>query len=724
MIHAYAPLVQAPLVQAPLVQAPLVQATVRADSQTPLIAEGLDRHRERDHLTQEIVQLNHRPPIQPCLEILSEADTVPSQAPLPLWVGGLMSLRRTQDQSIAVAKFMRIALGTAAALETDPTGDFSLDQHVVSHPCGGQREAEGRFDLPQRFLGDRLPIRPPFPARLEFVASRLLRQPLDLDLEVGHVQTFPGARPGGRRNRSLKKNKVFWIRSLADGPGRAGGIAQPARRRQDEVPIHPGERSDLRYAPRPMATIRTRFAPSPTGFLHIGGARTALFNWALTRRLGGEFVLRIEDTDHERSTRESEQAVLDGLRWLGIEWDEGPHRQTERAGRHAEVVEELLSSGAAYRCACTKDDLEDRRAADIAAGGKGIYDGRCRKLSLGPDCGPHVVRLRVDPDARLRWNDLVFGPSGQDASEIGDGVIRRSDGSPLYHLAVVVDDLDMRITHVVRGADHHSNTPFQLALYHALGATPPIFAHLPLIVAESGRKLSKRKDPVSLQQFKADGYLPEAMLNWLARLGWSHGDQEIFSAAEIIEFFDLEHVGRSGAQADLAKLDFLCQHYLKERTSDSLFEAVSPFLDDVAGRSVPRDASLDRLLDLLRERSTQLVEMAEKARFVLIDKIEIDPGAAKKHLRPVVLEPLEALVSALEALGEWTIESLEGAFEETCRAQGDLKLGKLAQPVRVAVTGTGASPGIYETLEVAGRDRTLDRLRKALEFIHARAAGS
>jgi glutamyl-tRNA synthetase len=473
-----------------------------------------------------------------------------------------------------------------------------------------------------------------------------------------------------------------------------------------------------------MTQIRTRFAPSPTGFLHIGGARTALFNWALTRRLGGIFVLRIEDTDLERSTRESEAAVLEGLKWLGIDWDEGPFRQTERADRHAEVVEQLLESGHAYRCICSKEDLETRRDADIAAGGKGLYSGHCRSLGLAADCGPHVVRLRIDPEISLRWNDLVFGPSGQDASEIGDGIIRRSDGTPLYHLAVVVDDLDMGITHVIRGADHHSNTPFQLALYQALGATIPIFAHVPLIVAESGRKLSKRKDPVSLQQFKADGYLPEAMLNWLARLGWSHGDQEFFSAEEIIQLFDLEHVGRSGAQADLAKLDFLSQHYLKESSADALFESVSPYLDAVAGFPVVRDERLDRLLELLRERSNQLVEMAEKARFGLSDEVEIDAGAAKKHLRPVVLEPFVALIEALEALPDWSLEALEKAFTETCAAHDNLKLGKLAQPVRVAITGTGASPGIYETLEVTGRERALPRLRKAEELIRARAAES
>jgi len=471
-----------------------------------------------------------------------------------------------------------------------------------------------------------------------------------------------------------------------------------------------------------MTKIRTRFAPSPTGFLHIGGARTALFNWALTRKAGGTFILRIEDTDLERSTRESEAAVIEGLQWLGIDWDEGPYRQSERAGRHREVVEQLLASGAAYRCICSREDLEARRTADVAAGGKGNYDGRCRERGLGPDCGPHTVRLRIDHEHALRWNDLVFGPSGQEASEIGDGVLRRSDGTPLYHLAVVVDDIDMGITHVARGADHHSNTPFQIAIYRAIGAAVPTFAHVPLIVAESGRKLSKRRDPVSLQQFQADGFLPEAMLNWLARLGWSHGDQEIFSASEIIEHFDLVHVGRSGAQADLAKLAWLNQHYLKQRPASELFEAVSPFLEAAAGRPVLRDDKLDQLLDLLRERSSRLVEMADKARFALVDRIEIEPEAAKKHLRPAVLVALEALSAALSELTDWSATAIESAFEKACKASGDLKLGKLAQPVRVAITGTTASPGIYETLEVVGRERALTRLHEAIAWIREQAA--
>jgi len=515
---------------------------------------------------------------------------------------------------------------------------------------------------------------------------------------------------------SLKNRSLGWV------TGVAGGIAQPPGMGQEAALNHAKDAWQLRYARPSMTNIRTRFAPSPTGFLHIGGARTALFNWALTRRLGGEFVLRIEDTDLERSTRESEQAVLDGMRWLGIDWDEGPLRQTDNAERHAAVVEDLLSKGRAYRCVCTREELESRREADIAANGKGIYDGTCREKNYGDDCGTHTVRLRIDRDSSLRWDDLVFGPSGQDASEIGDGIIRRSDGTPLYHLAVVVDDLDMGITHVVRGADHHSNTPFQLAIYRALDADIPIFAHVPLIVAESGRKLSKRKDPVSIQQFEADGYLPEAMINWLARLGWSHGDQEVFSRDEIVELFDLTHVGRSGAQADPAKLEWLSQHYIKERSSKALFEAVKPFLENVTGGPVERDDRLDRTLDLLRERSNHLVEMAEKARFVLCDEIEIEAGAAKKHLRPVALEPLEALIPVLEGLDAWTLESLEAAFEATCKSLGDLKLGKLAQPVRVAVTGTSASPGIFETVEVVGQELAVARISKAVELIKARIA--
>jgi len=306
-----------------------------------------------------------------------------------------------------------------------------------------------------------------------------------------------------------------------------------------------------------MSEIRTRFAPSPTGFLHVGSARTALFNWAFARRHGGKLVLRIEDTDRERSTAESERAVIEGLEWLGIDWDEGPLRQSAFADRHRAAVERMLANGRAYRCVCSAEELEQRRQATIAAGQKWTYDGRCRDLDLGADLGPHTVRLRLPESGFLGWEDGVFGPSGQDASEIGDRIIQRSDGQPLYHLAVVVDDLAMGISHVIRGADHHPNTPLQIALYRALDAQPPEFAHVPLIVGAGGKKLSKRRDPVSVQNFREEGYLAPALRNWLIRIGWSHGDQEIFTSEEICALFDLGAVNRSAAQADADKLLWL-----------------------------------------------------------------------------------------------------------------------------------------------------------------------
>ncbi len=466
-----------------------------------------------------------------------------------------------------------------------------------------------------------------------------------------------------------------------------------------------------------MTAVRTRFAPSPTGFLHIGGARTALFNWAFARRQGGVLVLRVEDTDRERSTRESEEAVLDGLGWLGLDWDEGPLRQSERAERHAEVVEKLVAEGGAYRCRCTREELEERRQATLAAGRKWTYDGRCRDAGHGPDAGPHTVRLRVDAGSLLRWDDAVFGASGQDAREIGDMIIRRSDGHPLYHLAVVVDDLDMGITHVIRGADHLNNTPFQLAVYRALGAEPPRFAHVPLIVGAGGKKLSKRLDEVSVQQFRARGYLPEAMRNWLIRIGWSHGDQEVFSRAETCALFSLEGVHRASAQADTAKLDWLNQHYIKSLSVADLATAAAPFLQEVAGRPVATTPALEKLLDLLRERSKTLREMAERAAFALHDDVAYDEKAARKHLRKEIGPVLRDLHDRLAALEPWTAGSLEPVFESVLADHGDLKMGKLAQPVRVAVTGTAASPGIFETLEVLGRARTLGRLTEALHWI-------
>jgi glutamyl-tRNA synthetase len=466
-----------------------------------------------------------------------------------------------------------------------------------------------------------------------------------------------------------------------------------------------------------MSGVRTRFAPSPTGFLHIGGARTALFNWAFARRHGGVFALRIEDTDRERSTAEAEAAVLDGLRWLGLDWDEGPVRQSARLGRHAEVVEKLLAEGRAYRCVCTREELEERRQATIAAGRKWTYDGRCRDAGHGPAVGAHTVRLRLPESGRLGWTDLVFGESGQDASEIGDAIVRRSDGQPLYHLAVVVDDVDMGITHVIRGADHHSNTPLQLALYRALGVEPPLFAHVPLIVGPGGKKLSKRLDDVSVQQYRAQGYLPDAVFNWLVRIGWSHHDQEIFSRAEVGAAFDLASVNRASAQADPAKLAWLNQHYLKQLPGEALVPALLPFLEQAVGHPVAGSPALARLAELLRERAKTLREMAERSAFLASDNLAYDEKAARKHLRPEVVHALESLHDRLAAQADWRAAALEADFEAVRAAQGDLPMGKLAQPVRVAITGTDASPGIYETLELLGRERSLARIAEAIHFI-------
>jgi glutamyl-tRNA synthetase len=449
----------------------------------------------------------------------------------------------------------------------------------------------------------------------------------------------------------------------------------------------------------------------------MGSARTALFNWAFTRQQGGRLVLRIEDTDEERSTRESEEAIYDGLAWLGIDWDEGPFRQSERRARHDAAVEGLLAKDRAYRCVCTPEELEQRRQATIAAGRKWTYDGRCRDLAPGPGCGRHSVRLRLPAEGRLAWNDLVFGPSGQDVREIGDMIVRRSDGAPLYNLAVVVDDGEMAITHVIRGADHHSNTPFQLALYQALEQPPPLFAHVPLIVGPGGKKLSKRRDPVSVQDYRAQGYLAPAVLNWLARIGWSHGDQEVFSREEIRELFRLEGVHRSAAQADAGKLAWLNQHYLKTLPGPELLRALLPFLAAEVGHDVSPTRELEKLVDLLRERSKTLVEMAGLARFLVTDRIAYETKAAEKHLRRESEPVLADLHERLQALSDWSEPALERIFEEVRTRHGALPMGKLAQPVRVAVTGGAVSPPIFETLAVLGKPRSLGRIAEAIHYV-------
>ncbi|MEE2663923.1 MAG: glutamate--tRNA ligase [Myxococcota bacterium] len=468
-----------------------------------------------------------------------------------------------------------------------------------------------------------------------------------------------------------------------------------------------------------MNAVRTRFAPSPTGYLHLGSARTALFAWAYARRHGGAFVLRIEDTDRNRSTEASERGVLEGLEWLGLHWDEGPYRQSERADRYAQAIAQLLDLDRAYRCTCTPDELEQRKQTTIEAGGKWTYDGHCQSAGNGPDCGPHTVRLRVEGSQDLAWDDAVFGPSGQAASEIGDRIIRRSDGSALYNLAVVVDDIDMAISHVIRGDDHQVNTAFQIALYRALDAPLPVFAHLPLLVGESGKKLSKRRDPVSVQQYREEGFLPEAMCSWLARLGWSHGDQEIFARDEFVRLFDLSSVGRSATQANFGKLEWQNQQFVAALPSDELLERLRPFLELQAAGPIEDSEGLRALLELLRERAHTLAEMAAQARWLVVDDeaIEPDPKAVKKHWKAGSGPLLESLARGLQGLDDWEPDAIEGVFERVRAEAGDIGMGKLAQPVRIALTGRAASPGIFETVAALPQKRAVARIERAIGML-------
>ena len=469
-------------------------------------------------------------------------------------------------------------------------------------------------------------------------------------------------------------------------------------------------------------SVVTRFAPSPTGVLHIGGVRTALFNWAFARHHGGRFLLRFEDTDRARSSPEFERAVLEALDWLGLDYDpvpgfEGIPRQSERSERYSERIAPLLERGAAYRCTCTAADLERMREKAREAGGVRGYDGSCRDRDIGPDAGtPFCVRLRVPDDGPTRWNDAIAGPSGEDASQIDDFVIARSDGSPVYHLAVVVDDHEMGVTHVIRGREHLLSTPRQLLLYQALGLEPPTFAHVPLLVEAGGKKLSKRHQAASVQNYRDEGYPPEALLNFIARLGWGHGDLEIFDVKTLAELFTLEAVGKSPSQVNDDKLRALSQHWLKELPAATLHAYVQPFLEAETGAPVRFDDGLRTLLELLRPRSETLAEMARGALFYLVDEPELAPNAVKKHLKPEIREPLRELRDALDTSRDWSADTLEALLRGVAERHG-LGLGKLAQPTRVSLVGGPVSPGIFETLALLGRERSLARLDRALACI-------
>ena len=466
--------------------------------------------------------------------------------------------------------------------------------------------------------------------------------------------------------------------------------------------------------------VRTRFAPSPTGDLHVGGARTALFCWLHARRHGGKFLLRIEDTDRERSTTEAVDTILDGMTWLGLDWDEGPCFQSDRMERYREAVGSLLDSGSAYRCYCSPERLDRLRAEQLARREKPRYDGRCRDREGRSGEGPPAIRFRTPRDGETAFDDLVRGRVVIRNDELDDLVIVRRDGTPTYNFCVVVDDLDMAVTHVIRGDDHVNNTPRQIHVLRALGGELPAYAHAPMILGGDGQRLSKRHGAVSVTSYRDRGYLPEAVINHLARLGWSHGDREIFSRDELVELFDVGAVNRAAASFDTGKLDWLNRHYIKaseaERLGRELGRQLAGLGLDPAGGPDPAAVA-----DALRERAATLREMAEASVYFYRDFDDYDTGAARKHLRPVSHPALTRLRSSLAELPAWSAPGIAEAVARAAAEEG-IGLGKLGQPLRVAVTGRGVSPPFDVTLALVGRDRTLARLDRALDFIRARAA--
>ena len=466
--------------------------------------------------------------------------------------------------------------------------------------------------------------------------------------------------------------------------------------------------------------IKTRFAPSPTGYLHIGGARTALFCWLFARKHGGQFVLRIEDTDLERSTPESIQAILDAMTWLGLDCDEGPYYQTQRFERYRQVAQQLLDAGQAYHCYCTKEELQALREQQLAQKLKPRYDGRYRDYQGPPraDVEP-VVRFKNPLSGSVAIDDLVRGRIVINNDELDDLIILRSDGSPTYNFCVVVDDLDMGISHVIRGDDHINNTPRQINIFTALGAEPPQYAHVPMILGADGSRLSKRHGAVSVMQYRDDGILPEALLNYLVRLGWSHGDQEVFSRDEMVALFDIEAVNKAGSVFNPDKLLWLNQHYIKTTDSKHLADLLHEQLQQL-GIDSTHGPALSAVVDAFRERAKTLLEMAQSCAFLYHEFDHYDDKAARKNLNQAALEPLQQLHTAFAALSDWNGAAAHATLLATAETM-QLKLGKIAQPLRVAVTGTAASPSMDVTLELLGRDKTLLRIDRALQHIMASA---
>lgn len=464
-------------------------------------------------------------------------------------------------------------------------------------------------------------------------------------------------------------------------------------------------------------SVRTRFAPSPTGYLHIGGARTALFSWLYARKMGGTFILRIEDTDLERSTQASVDAILEGMAWLGLDYDEGPFYQTHRFERYKEVIQQLLDSGHAYRCYCSKEELDAMREAQMARKEKPRYDGRWRDRQdeTPPEGIQPVIRFRNPSDGVVEFDDQVRGKITISNAELDDLIIARSDGTPTYNLTVVVDDIDMQITHVIRGDDHINNTPRQINIMRALGVTPPLYAHVPMILGADGQRLSKRHGAVSVMQYRDEGYTPQALLNYLVRLGWSHGDQEIFTREDMVNFFGLDDINRAPSSFNPDKLLWLNQHYLKTLPVEELVTQLQWHLQ-AQKLDTTHGPALADVIDVQRDRAKTLAEMVAISRYFYEDFSSYDETAVQKWFKPETVNTLQTVYAVLAAVDDWQSEVIHAAIQSACEQLG-LKLGKVGPPLRVAVTGGTSSPSLEVTLALIGRERTLVRIEQAIQFI-------
>ena len=465
--------------------------------------------------------------------------------------------------------------------------------------------------------------------------------------------------------------------------------------------------------------VKTRFAPSPTGFLHVGGARTALFSWLYARHCDGQFVLRIEDTDRERSTQPAIDAIIESMKWLNLNWDEGPYYQTKRFDRYREVIDKLVAEGKAYKCYCSKERLEQMREEQMKNGVKPRYDGHCRDDHSEHDPSEsYVIRFRNPDDGVVAFDDMVKGHIEFKNQELDDFIIQRSDGTPTYNFCVVVDDWDMGITHVIRGDDHVNNTPRQINLYKALGAKVPVFCHLAMILGDDGAKLSKRHGAVSVMQYREDGYLPEALVNYLVRLGWSHGDQEIFSVEEMIKLFTLDAITKSASGFNTKKLEWLNAHYMKTLPAEVVASELKWHLERLGLKDLGAGPDPKLVVKNYAERTHTLKEMAQKALCYYQDFEDYDAAAVKKWIKEGSVEILKDALETLKNLESWDAQSIDKALEALAQRR-EVGMGKVGQPLRVAITGTSMSPGIGDTMILAGRERALARIERAIAHFGA-----